>query len=73
MNNGDVIKLNDGNEYTIVCSSIIGNNKYYYIIDIKNNDNVKFCYIEDDNLTEIFDKEIISKILKDISFKIDGE
>jgi len=59
----DTLTLNDNNEY-VVASRVNYNEKiYYYLIDINNNSNIKFCYQDGEELVELNDKKLTTKLL----------
>lgn len=62
----DTIVLEDDNEYVVVFKTIINDLIHYYLIDINNHLNIKFCYEEDDSLIETQDPETIKKIITSI-------
>ncbi len=59
----DILKLDDGNEYVVVSKLNYENKTYYYIVDINNNSNLKFCYEDNNELVELEDKVLITKLL----------
>lgn len=59
----DTLTLDDKNEYVVVSKVNYDNKNYYYILDIKDNTNVKFCYQDNDELVELNDKELTTKLL----------
>ena len=59
----DTIILEDNNEYVVVFKTTINDLIYYYLIDLNNDLNIKFCYEKDDCLIETKDPEIITKII----------
>ncbi len=59
----DLITLSDKNEYVVVSTANYSNKKYYYIADINDNSNLKFCYIENDELIVIKDSNLILSLL----------
>ena len=61
----DVIKLDDENEYLIVSKVAYENKIYYFLADVKNNGNVKFCYQGDepDSLIELDDDAVLDEKL----------
>ena len=59
----DVITLDDDNEYTVVSKVNYESKIYYYLVDIKDNTNLKFCYEDKDELVELVDKELTTKLL----------
>jgi len=61
----DTITLSDKNEYLVVSKANYQSNTYYYLIDEKNNENIKFCMEkpETSSLIEISDANIIQALL----------
>ncbi|MBR3162334.1 MAG: hypothetical protein IKF19_06365 [Bacilli bacterium] len=59
----DILALNDNNEYVVTSIVNYDNKTYYYLVDIKNTSNIKFCYRENDELIEIENKKLITKLL----------
>lgn len=59
----DLITLSDKNEYVVVSMLVFNSIKFYYIADINNESNLKFCYLENDELVEIKDSNLIMQLL----------
>lgn len=59
----DVLTLDDKNEYVVVSKINYESKTYYYLVDINNNNNLKFCYEDNYELVEIEDKELTTKLL----------
>ena len=59
----DTLMLDDKNEYVVVSKINVKDKYYYYLVDIKNNENLKFCYQNDEELVELNDKELTTKLL----------
>ena len=59
----DVITLSDNNEYGVVSKTIYDNKAYYYLVDINNNENIKFLFEEGEKLIELEDEKIIKSII----------
>ncbi len=59
----DILSLSDKNEYVVVKKTCYHNVTYYYIADIYNPKNIKFCYIENDELIEIKDSQLILTLI----------
>lgn len=68
MEKTNIITLDDDNKYVIVSKVVIKNINYYYLIDINNVKNVKFCQEEREGetiiLKEITDKEVIINLIR---------
>jgi len=58
------LKDNKGNNTKYVVTSKINyeEKNYYYLVDINNKD-LKFCYEDKDDLVELNDKELVTKLL----------
>ena len=67
MEKTNIITLDDDNKYVIVSKVVIKDINYYYLIDINNVKNVKFCREERERetiiLKEITDKEVITNLI----------
>ena len=59
----DILTLDDINDYVVVSKINYENKTYYYLVDINNNDNLKFCYEDNNELVEVEDKELTTKLL----------
>ena len=60
----DTLTLDDNNEYVVVSKAMYEDIEYYYLIDINNTENIKFCYQKgNDELVELNDKELTTKLL----------
>lgn len=63
----DIITLSDNQEYVVV-SKIIYNNEYYiYLVDIHDNNNLKFAKLQNTNSVFVLDsnknEELIKKLI----------
>lgn len=67
INNKDILTLSDGNQYGVVSKTIKDNKTYYYLVDINDNSNIKFCYEDKTQnqikLVEIEDKDLIKELM----------
>ena len=59
----DILALDDNNEYVVVSKISYEDKIYYYLVDKNNNGNLKFCYEKGDNLVELNDKVLVTKLL----------
>ena len=59
----DTLTLNDGNQYVVISKINCGDKNYYYLLDKNNNINLKFCFEDNEELVEINDEKLISKLL----------
>ena len=62
MNITDILTLSDGNEYIIASKADYEYKIYLCLVDINNNKNVKFCYLDNDEVV-IVKKEELSSVL----------
>ena len=59
----DTLTLDDNNEYVVVSKVSVDDKNYFYLIDKNDNSNVKFCYQDNDELVELNDKELVTRLL----------
>lgn len=59
----DTLTLDDNNEYVVVSKVNYENRNYYYLIDMNNPDNLMFCYEDNEDLVELKDKELTTRLL----------
>ena len=59
----DTLTLDDNNEYVVVSKINSYDKNYFYLIDKNDNSNVKFCYQDNDELVELNDKELVTRLL----------
>ena len=59
----DTLLLNDNNEYVVISKINYDNKNYYYLLDKNDNSNAKFCYEDNEELVEMNDKELTTKLL----------
>ncbi len=58
----DILTLSDNNEYIIASKAEYEYKIYLCLVDINNNKNVKFCYLDNDEVV-IVKKENLSNVL----------
>ena len=59
----DTLTLSDGNKYIVVSKTNSNGKTYYYLVDLVNNKNIKFCEEDHNELVEIENSEIIRALL----------
>lgn len=59
----DTLTLDDNNDYVVVSKVNVDDKNYFYLIDKNDNSNVKFCYQDNDELVELNDKELVTRLL----------
>ena len=80
MNVKDVLTLSDGNEYVIASKVNYDYKIYLYLVDINDNKNIKFCYLDNDgvvvvkkeNLSQTLLLKLISKMVKVVKEEVDN-
>ena len=60
----DLITLNDNNKYVVVSKALYDSKNYFFLLDINNDTNIKFCYLDNNELIESEDKNINTNLLK---------
>lgn len=58
----DILTLSDNNKYIVVSKVNYENKNYYYLIN-ENNSDIKFCYEDNNELVELDDKELTTKLI----------
>lgn len=62
---GDILTLDDNNEYTVVAVAEYEKKNYCYLIDLEDEENISFCEILDNNeLEEVTDENLIENLSK---------
>lgn len=61
--NGDVLTLDDNNEYVVISKINYDEKIYYYLLDINDNTRPLFCYEDGDGVTKVNDKKLVTKLL----------
>lgn len=67
----DTIDLSDGNSYIVAKKINYNNSNYYCIVDINDDENIKFLYEKDNKLLEVEDGEIFDNVLYEMSKDVD--
>ena len=62
ININDIVLLSDNQEYIVVSKADYKNRIYYYLADTQNKGNLKFLYLDNDELVEIQDLDVIKAI-----------
>ncbi len=58
----DIVTLKDS-KYMVISKVELDNKFYFYIANVEKNDDFKFCYLEEDYLIEINNKELIKRLI----------
>lgn len=59
----DTLTLDDNNEYVVISKINYESKNYYYLLDKNNKENFKFCYEDKEELVEVEDKQLATKLL----------
>ena len=59
----DILLLDDNNEYVVVSKIYYNGKDYLYLFDINNNENLKICYFDGDELIENNNKDLNTELL----------
>ena len=59
----DILTLSDDNRYVVISKTQYENKEYLYLIDINDNKNMKFCYINGNKIIESNSKELNTKLI----------
>jgi len=59
---GDVLTLSDGNEYAVAMTCDYEGKEYYYLSDI-NKEDVKICYLDNDEMVVIKNEDLLQKLI----------
>jgi len=59
----DVLTLDNDYEYVVVSKTCYNNQTYYYLLNKSDFKDMKFCYIDQEDLVEIKDQQLITKLL----------
>ena len=60
----DIVTLDDDKKYVVASKTDYSDGKtYYYLVDINDNGNVKFGYLDNEEFVEINNSELISLLL----------
>ena len=63
INEKDIIRLNDENNYIVVKKNTYDNVTYYYIANINDIKKTKFLYEEGNELVELEDEQTMEKVI----------
>ena len=63
INEKDIIRLDDENNYIVVKKNIYDNVTYYYIANINDMKKTKFLYEEGNELVELEDEQTMEKVI----------
>ena len=69
----DVLTLSDGNEYIVASKANYDYKIYLCLVNVKDNKNVKFCYLDNDEVVlvkkEKLNSILVLELLKNITIK----
>ena len=58
----EIVKLDNNQEYVVTCSLTYLNNNYVYIVNIKDTSDIHFCIHENSRLKEVEDKSLLDEL-----------
>lgn len=61
---GNILRLADDNEYSVVDKFNNEGKIYVYLVDINNNSNIIYGKLEDDEIIELSDVDELEKVIK---------
>lgn len=59
----DVLTLSDKRRYVIASKTNYEDKLYLYLVDLDDNKNIKFCYVDNDEVVIVNDIRLIEKLL----------
>lgn len=59
----DILTLDDDNRYVVVSKIYYNGKDYLYLVDTENNENLKICYLNGDELVENNSKDLNTELL----------
>ena len=73
----DVLTLSDNNNYVVASIAEYDNKTYLCLVDINNNDNKKFCYLNKDEVIIIEQEDmneiVLLKLMNNIVYTLNDE
>lgn len=67
---GNILKLADDNEYTVVDKYYDNGTNYVYLVDINNNSNIIYGKLENDEIIEIGDPNELEKVIQQVNINL---
>lgn len=59
----DILTLDDDNRYVVVSRIYYNGKDYLYLVDVENNENLKICYLDGEELVENNSKDLNTELL----------
>lgn len=59
----DILTLSDKRRYVIASKTNYEEKDYLYLVDLADNKNIKFCYLDNDEIVIVSDIKLIEKLL----------
>lgn len=59
----DILTLDDDNRYVVVSKIYYNGKDYLYLVDVENNENLKICYLDGEELVENNSKDLNTELL----------
>ena len=59
----DVVILENNEQYAVASNAIYNNTNYYYLISMKNNEDILICYLNQDEFITVTKPDLINNLL----------
>ena len=59
----DLLTLDDDNEYVVISKMYYNGKDYLYLVDTNNNENLKICYLDGEELVESNNKDLNTELI----------
>ena len=59
----DLLTLDDDNEYIVISKMYYNGKDYLYLVDTNNNENLKICYLDGEELVESNNKDLNTELI----------
>lgn len=69
---GELLTLDDNNEYAVTAVTIIDNVEYLFLMDTNDYSNFMFCSYQDDEVEEVDDPELINVLAKEFDQQLNS-
>lgn len=69
---GELLTLDDNNEYAVTAVTIIDNVEYLFLMDTKDYSNFMFCSYNNDEIEEVDDEDLINELAKEFDKQLNA-
>ncbi len=70
---GEILTLDDDNEYAVTAVTIIDNIEYLFLMDTNDYSNFMFCSVNNDEVEEIDDLDLIQTLAKEFDVQLNNK